>query len=243
LSVAILSVFLVALPWLLRCVLIAIRPRRYTWRQVRSKVVISAPKAHWDDLKQWVASSFGNTVEVISWEPSNQDSGWPPLDTDMVLLSASLGGGTCLAAIRAAGGQQLDVRVVPDHFRMALGGARKDGAPTANLAWGMDGLGRSDRRRAKRRLDLAWSLLVLLLGPGRGRHADRFARRNAWQVMRGRSTWIGFHRGWDEADRLPPLPEAIFYAGTGDKALTPRKHAVWICGTLLISVGWVIWNC
>ena len=223
LSVSILSVFLVGLPWLLRSFLIASRPRRYMWRQVRSKVVIGAPTSHWNDLQQWVTSSFGNTVEVMPWEPGQGEPGWPPLDTDMVLLSASIGGGACLAAIRSAGGQQLDVRVVPDDFRMALGGARKDGAPTASLAWGMDGLGRSDRRRAKRRLDMAWSLFVLLLGPGRGRNADRFARRNAWQVMRGRNTWVGFHKGWDEADRLPPLPEAIFYAGTGDKALTARE--------------------
>ncbi|MCH1581593.1 MAG: hypothetical protein L7S63_00580, partial [Flavobacteriales bacterium] len=147
----------------------------------------------------------------------------PPLDTDMVLLSADLGGGTCVAAVRAAGQHQLDVRVVPGDFRLALGGARKEGAPTAKLAWGMDGLGRSDRRRAKRRLDMAWSLVVLTLGPGRGRHADRFARRYAWEVLSGKKTWIGFHMGWDEADRLPSLPEAIFYAGTGDKALTPRE--------------------
>ena len=223
LSVFILSVFLMGLPWLLRSVLIAVRPRQYMWRQVRSRVVISASESQWVDLQQWVTSSYGNTVEVTPWDPNREGAGLPPLDTDMVLLSADLGGGTCVAAVRAAGQHQLDVRVVPGDFRLALGGARKEGAPTAKLAWGMDGLGRSDRRRAKRRLDMAWSLAVLTLGPGRGRHADRFARRHAWEVLRGKKTWIGFHMGWDEADRLPPLPEAIFYAGTGDKALTPRE--------------------
>ena len=123
----------------------------------------------------------------------------------------------------AASAHGEDLRIVPSDLLLALGGIRRDGAPTANLSWGADGLGRLDRMRAKRRLDLIWATVVLLVGGGKGRHSASFSRKNAWRVMKGEMTWIGFHGGWDGAERLPEMAEGALFAGTGDRALTPEE--------------------
>ena len=135
-----------------------------------------------------------------------------------MLCSSTLGGASCLASIRAAHAHAEDLRIVPEDLLLALGGLRRDGAPTSNLSWGADGLGRADRMRAKRRLDLMWAFFVVVAGSGKGKFAASFTRKNAWRVAKGELTWIGFHGGWEGADRLPDLPQGVLFAGTGIRA-------------------------
>jgi hypothetical protein len=183
-------------------------------------VTVAAPQQAQEALVQWVRSSYGSSLEVDAATPPDggvvqgQDRG----RSDLVLVAASLGGTQCLEAIRSARQHAEDVRIVPQDLLLALGGLRRDGAPTANLSWGADGLGRKDRLRTKRRLDLLWAFVVLVLGPGRGKYAAAFSRSNAWLVLQGRMTWIGFHGGWEGSDRLPLLAKGALFAGTGDRA-------------------------
>ena len=77
-------------------------------------------------------------------------------------------------------------------------------------------MGRVERRRAKRRVDVLWSLWILLVGGGRGRHRNSLSRRNALAVLSGKKTWLGFHGGWSGEERLPALQPGVFKVGSGD---------------------------
>ena len=128
-----------------------------------------------------------------------------------------------MQAIREVGMWGGDLRIVPDDMLLALGGADRDGAPTAALGWGADGLGRRDRMRAKKRLDLVWALIILAIGPGKGMHGKQFTRKAALQVLVGRKVWLGFHGGWDGEERLPRLPEGVLFVGKGGKATSETE--------------------
>lgn len=134
----------------------------------------------------------------------------------MVLCDGTLGGSAILAAIRAGRKGGVDVRVIPESLWLALGGARRDSSPGELLPWGADGLGRVERRRAKRRVDVIWSAWILLVGGGRGRHRETLSRRNAVAVLSGKKTWLGFHGGWTGEERLPALLPGVFKVGSGD---------------------------
>ena len=200
--------------------MVAVRSSKYRWRTPRPKVTVAAPLEAQADLVKWVRSSYGSSLEVNAVLPADVQgfAGGQGGRSDLVLCAASLGGSECLAAVRLAGKASVDLRIVPEGLLLALGGLRRDGAPTAALSWGADGLGRRDRLRAKRRLDLIWSFVILLIGGGRGQYSASFSRKNAALVIRGAKTWIGFHKGWEGADRLPALPEGALFAGTGDLA-------------------------
>ncbi len=225
LAASLLAVFVAVIPLFLRGVVVIARPRRYRWRTARPRVTVAAPHQSQDELVKWVRSSYGSSLEVNVVVPSKDSfmRGGGRERSDLVLCASSLGGSACLSAIRTAGEHSEDLRIVPRNLLLALGGLRRDGAPTANLSWGADGLGRMDRLRAKRRLDLVWALVVLGCGSGKGRYAGAFSRKNAWRVLKGGKTWIGFHGGWDGADRLPVLPAGVLYAGTGDRAPSPEE--------------------
>jgi len=220
LAASFLAVFVAFCPMVLRFFLVATRPSRYRWKIARPKVTVAAPKHAQDELVQWVRSSYGSALEVNVVGPT-QGAMAREEDrrrSDLVLVAASLGGAQCLEAIRLGREHAEDVRIVPEDLLLALGGLRRDGAPTANLSWGADGLGRKDRLRTKRRLDVLWASVVLIFGPGRGKYAAAFSRSNAWHVLQGRMTWIGFHGGWEGSDRLPLLAKGALFAGTGDRA-------------------------
>ncbi len=221
LSASLLGVFVGVVPLVFRSLMVALRPGRCRWRTSRPRVTVVAPVGAQEQLVQWVRSSYGSSLEV-DVVPLLQGRSEGRTGSDLVLCASALGGAICLEAIRAAHERSEDVRIVPQDLLLALGGLRRDGAPTSNLSWGADGLGRADRLRAKRRLDLIWALVVLLAGPGNGRHATSFSRKNARLVLRGKLTWIGFHGGWEGADRLPDLAPGVFYAGTG--ALAPSAE-------------------
>ena len=141
----------------------------------------------------------------------------------MVLFDGGLGGNACLKAIRKGAAMDLDVRIVPTGMCLALGGLRRDGSPDEDLAWGADGLARQDRRRVKRRLDFFWAWLILVFGAGKGEIGSKFTRRAAWQVILGRRSWLGFHKGWEGDHRLPDIAEGVLYTGTGRRVGTPSE--------------------
>jgi len=225
LSTSLLAVIVGLIPFLVRAVLVGIRPVRYRWRTSRPRVTVVAPADRHVAIVDWVQSSYGSSLDVNKMSSFTRSSTRSENleQSDLLLYAASMGGSECLEAIRAASAHGEDLRIVPSDLLLALGGIRRDGAPTANLSWGADGLGRLDRMRAKRRLDLIWATVVLLVGGGKGRHSASFSRKNAWRVMKGEMTWIGFHGGWDGAERLPEMVEGALFAGTGDRALTPEE--------------------
>ena len=220
LSASFLGVFVGVAPLSLRTLMVAVRPSRYRWRTSRPRVTVAAPLEVQERLVQWVRSSYGSSLEVDVVLPAEARwaEGGARRRSDLVLCSSTLGGASCLASIRAAHAHAEDLRIVPEDLLLALGGLRRDGAPTSNLSWGADGLGRADRMRAKRRLDLMWAFFVVVAGSGKGKFAASFTRKNAWRVAKGELTWIGFHGGWEGADRLPDLPQGVLFAGTGIRA-------------------------
>lgn len=215
------AVFIGVIPYLTRGLLVMFRPSLHRWRKARPCVGVSAPKSQSVRIEKWVQESYGSSLEIMDFGievPSDEVT----RRCDMLLHGAQFGGRSCLKAIVDGGARGVDVRIVPRDLLLALGGLRRDGAPTAQLSWGADGLGRPDRMRMKRRLDVIWSLVILLVGPGKGRFSAEFTRAHARSVLSGKATWLGFHKGWEGDDRLPKLPEGILCTGTGRKESQPE---------------------
>ena len=99
-------------------------------------------------------------------------------------------------------------------------------------------MGRVERRRAKRRVDVLWSLWILLAGGGRGRHGGALSRRNAISVLLGEKTWLGFHGGWPGEERLPGLLPGVFRVGSGDMVDT-LEEAKRLDLRYAFDFGWV----
>ena len=216
-AVGMLVLSLLLLPLLLRMVLVALLPRRFRWRPARAAVALMASESRLDSVRKWVESSYGSSLNVnILNFPIGSDGLVLSGRHELVLCDASLGGSAVLAAIRAGRRGGVDVRVIPGSFWLALGGARRDSGPGELLPWGADGLGRVQRGRAKRRVDVLWSLWILLVGGGRGRHRNSLSRPNALAVLSGKKTWLGFHGGWSGEERLPALQPGVFKVGSGD---------------------------
>ena len=224
LSVAMIALLMVGLPMVLREVLVLLRPPLFRWRPARPHVSIVSGASRRQGLSEWVRSAYGSSLDLTESGPAIEQEQLQVLDRcDMVLCDGANGGQASLDFIRLGALRGWDVRIVPEDMMLALGGTHREGAPTARLTWGSDGLGRSDRRRLKRRMDVLASMMVLLMGPGRGRFGAAFSRRNAWRVLRGKATWIGFHAGWTGDERLPGLPEGILHAGTGYRMDVPEE--------------------
>ena len=218
------GVLLTVVPYFVRGLMVWLKPQSYRWRTVRPKVGLLVPGSGMARIREWVEGSYGSSLDVRTLDADNREEVLEGMATcDMVLVGSEIGGKHCLSLLRQADGTGADVRIVPDRLLLALGGIRRDGAPTARLSWGADGLGRSDRMRVKRRLDIFWSLVTLFMGSGRGKHGQAFGRRSAWKVLTGKATWLGFHRGWEGDVRLPSMPEGILFVGSGDRASTPAE--------------------
>ena len=223
-SALVLAICLLVLPYLVRAFLVALKTKHFRWRMARPTIGIVARENRLKDIEQWVQSSYGSSLEIMVLSPNlptGHEAGMKACD--MVLMDMGVGGARCLQAIREAGMWGSDLRIVPDDMLLALGGADRDGAPTAALGWGADGLGRKDRMRAKKRLDLVWALVILAVGPGKGLHGKQFTRKSAWHVLVGRKVWLGFHGGWDGEERLPKLPEGVLFVGKGGKAASETE--------------------
>lgn len=215
---------LVLLPMGVRSALIMLMPRRFAWRKTRSSIGFVASDERRMGMKNWIESSYGSSLYVNDLSVRNE-SGFGVLNEEHVLVfcDAAAGGARVLETIRAGRRHGVDVRIVPNGQWLALGGARKRSGPQDRLVWGEDGLCRPERMRSKRRMDVAWSLWILLVGAGKGAQAAGFSRANAWQVLRSDRTWIGFHGAWNEADRLPDLRPGIFRVGSGVHSVSPEE--------------------
>lgn len=222
LSAIVVALLLVFFPLVVRAVLVGVNRRRYRWRPARPRIGIAAHEERGAQLRRWVEESYGSALDVDLLDADALDFE-KAQKFDMVLHGAELGGNACLHAVRQGGAWGVDVRLVPFDMSLALGGLRRDGAPAADLSLGGDGLARADRRRTKRRLDIFWSLLVLLVGPGKGRTGAAFSRRQAWRVLRGKRTWLGFHKGWEGDHRLPALQEGVLLVGSGVRASSEEE--------------------
>jgi len=215
LSAVLVALILVVLPLVIRSTLVWAQGKNYRWRPARPKVGVLAADHRLDELGSWVAESYGSAID-LTMEKDSSDSVWDRFEGhDMVLFDGGLGGDACLKAIQNGMALDLDVRIVPAGMCLALGGLRRDGSPDEDLAWGADGLARQDRRRVKRRLDIFWAFLMLVSGPGKGPSGSKFTRGAAWEVLMGRRSWLGFHKGWEGDHRLPEIPEGVLYTGTG----------------------------
>ena len=224
LSVSFIALLMVIAPMVVREILVLMRPHLFHWRPARPHVSIVSGASRTQDLSEWVRSAYGSSLQLTESGPDLVDAQSSVLDRcDIVLCDGANGGKVSLELIRLGAERRWDVRIVPEDMMLALGGTRREGAPAARLSWGADGLGRLDRRRLKRRFDVLSSVLVLLMGPGKGRLGASFSRRNAMRVLLGKATWIGFHAGWAGDERLPELPEGILHAGTGHRMEMPEE--------------------
>lgn len=210
------GIVMVFFPMLLRAVLVMVSPMRFRWRKARATVGLVVSEDRSTSVQKWVESSYGSSLNVWSlMDLIESDDFGSDAKGNLLLCDASLGGAVVLNAIRAGRSVGADVRIVPSSLWLALGGTRRDGGPGELLPWGADGLGRTERKRAKRRVDVLWSVWVLLFGGGRGAHSDSMSRKNAWSVLAGRQTWLGFHGGWAGEDRLPAMLPGIYRVGSG----------------------------
>jgi len=223
-AMGILALVLVLLPLGLRSMLVMLMPRRFAWRKTRSSIGFIASDERRDSMKNWIETSYGSSLYINDLSYLNA-SGFEVLKQEhmVVLCDASTGGARVLETIRAGHEHGVDVRIVPAAQWLALGGARKKSGPKDRLVWGEDGLCRPERMRSKRRMDVAWSIWILLVGPGKGAHSAGFTRDHAWQVLRSGCTWIGFHGSWEGADRLPRLAPGIFRVGSGVHSVSAEE--------------------
>lgn len=229
---------MVLLPWCVRSVLVWARPSRFRWRPARNRVAVLADEHRVDPLVNWVRSSYGSVLEVSVLSTRDGVDFAQLREEEMVIVDGMLGGQAVLDVLTASEGLGLDVRVVPEKLALALGGSRRSGGLAAWLPWGSDGLGREERRRAKRRVDVLFSLYVLLMGPGRNVHRDAFHRSAAMEVLRGQKTWLGWHGGWDGEDRLPVMPAGVFYVGSG-RAVEGEEESKRLDLRYAYDFGWI----
>ena len=214
-------------------------PTRFGWRKARATVGLLVSDERAKSVRKWVESSYGSSLKVNYLTYSfESDDFVSKAEGNLVLCDARLGGSVLLNAVRAGRAVGADVRIVPDSLWLALGGTRRDSGPGELLPWGADGLGRTERMRAKRRVDMLWSLWVLLVGDGRGVHAEAMSRKNAWAVLRGRRTWLGFHGGWEGEERLPAMLPGVFLVGSGD-AVSSLEEAKRLDLRYAFDFGWV----
>jgi len=218
-SALLMSLTLLGLPLLFRGILVGLLPGRFQWRRPGASVGLLASESRQDSLRKWVESSYGSSLTVSILNPN--DSGDLEASSrrdELVLCDAELGGGKTIELIRLSHELGLDMRVVPRMDWLALGGAKSGAMQGIQLPWGADGLGRIERKRAKRRVDLLWSFWILIVGGGRGRCRGSFSRSNAIEVLSNKKTWLGFHGGWLGEERLPHLKEGVFFVGSGERA-------------------------
>lgn len=220
-AMGLLALVLVLLPLGVRALLVTLMPKRFAWRRTRSSVGFIGSEERRSAMKNWIESSYGSSLYVsdLSLSCGSEIQVLSP-ENELVLCDASWGGRRVLDTVRAGHAHGVDVRIVPAGLWLALGGARKKSGPKDRLLWGEDGLCRPERMRSKRRLDIAWSLWILLVGSGKGANAAGFTRGQAWSVLRSRRTWVGFHGSWDGADRLPALETGIFKVGSGVQSVS-----------------------
>ena len=230
---------LVLFPTVLRTLLTFAMPSRFRWRKARATVGLLVSDERANSVQKWVESSYGSSLVVNYLKCSfESDDFVSQAKGNLVLCDARLGGEVLLSAVRAGRDLGADVRIVPDALWLALGGTNRDSGPGELLPWGADGLGRTERRRAKRRLDMLWSVWVLLFGGGRGVHADAMSRRNAWAVLMGRRTWLGFHGGWEGEERLPAMLPGVFLVGSGH-SVSSLEEAKRLDLRYAFDFGWV----
>ena len=230
---------LVLLPVVLRSVLVAFVPGRFRWRQARATVGLIVSDWRATPVQEWVESSYGSSLSINDlMVPTGSNASGHDLKGELILCDAVLGGSVVLSAVRAAKKVGADVRVVPDSLWLALGGSRRDSGPGELLPWGADGLGRVERRRAKRRVDVLWSIWILIVGGGRGVHGPSMSRRGALDVLAGIRTWLGFHGGWEGEERLPLLLPGVFLVGSG-VPVTSLDEAKRLDLRYAFDFGWV----
>ena len=163
------------LPLLLRMVLVALLPGRFRWRPARAAVALMASESRLDSVRKWVESSYGSSLNVNIYLSQLEVNLVLSGRHELVLCDASLGGSAVLAAIRAGRTGGVDVRVIPESFwRLGRGAAGFRAWRT--LAVGSRRTGAGQRGRSKRRVDVLWSLWILLVGGGRGRHRNGLSR-------------------------------------------------------------------
>ena len=223
-AAGLLSLSLTFLPLIMRWALVAVAPKRWRWRRPGASVGLLTTPERAEELLNWVESSYGSSLEInMIGIDTSCDLEDDILQNEMVLCDAEIGGRQVISWVRKAGRLGLDLRVVPSNMLLALGGRKSGSAPGVQLPWGADGLGRIERARAKRRVDVLWSLWILLVGSGRGSRSNAFSRANARDVLARRKTWLGFHSGWDGDERLPNMKPGIFFVGKGDRAASSEE--------------------
>jgi GT2 family glycosyltransferase len=89
-------------------------------------------------------------------------------------------------------------------------------------------------RRVKRLLDVAVALLLLLAAPLAALVASRPRQLlgNAWEVLRGRKSWVGYQQPLPKGVRLPAILPGVFDTGTGspdsgDQLAVARTNATY----------------
>ena len=230
---------LVLFPLVLRTFLVFAMPTRFRWRKARATVGLLVSDERAKSVRKWVESSYGSSLKVNYLNDSFESDDFNyKAKGNLVLCDARLGGAVLLNAVRAGRDAGADVRIVPDSLWLALGGTRRGSGPGELLPWGADGLGRTERRRAKRRVDVLWSVWVLLFGGGQGVHADSMSRENALAVLAGRRTWLGFHGGWEGEERLPVMLPGVFLVGSGD-SVSSLEEAKRLDLRYAFDFGWV----
>lgn len=215
-------------------------PGRFGWRSGRGeRVLIIGSGERAVEIRRMLEQAQGPNLQVElhdieGFDPAQLPSLARSARAQRILLMADctaggLSGADLVASCAAMAAIRLDVRIVPAFGHCTLGGddelQRED-----VFTWGADGIGRADRRRAKRAFDVTTSLLMwafsipLIL-----------AQRSAWlaaatAVLLGRKTWVGFHGGWPESERLPALAPGVLNTlaatqGTGDPSRLDPLYA------------------
>lgn len=211
-------------PWVVRRLFKGLRPHALRWRASRPEVGVLASEGRLDGLLKWVEESYGSSIKIsIISDDFDRRSLQAMRHAELVLCDAAIGGEQVLKLLRSVGPHGVDVRVVPERLWVALGGRSGTTGPGEVLPLGADGLGRKERRRAKRRVDVFWSVFILIVGSGRGAQGARFTRSMAWSVLLGRQTWLGYHGGWAGEERLPSLPPGVFCVGRGERSMEEEE--------------------
>lgn len=194
-------------------------PGRFSWRSGRGeRVLIVGSGERAVEIRRMLEQAQGPNlmVELLDLEgfmPKQLPALAQAARAQRILLmadraSGGLSGADLVACVAAMASVRLDVRIVPAFGHCTLGGDEELQREDV-FTWGADGIGRADRRRAKRAFDvisslLMWAFFVPLI----------LARRGAWlaasaAVLLGRKTWVGFHGGWPESERLPDLSPGV----------------------------------
>lgn len=132
---------------------------------------------------------------------------------EIIFCSGSLGPAKIMDLMARIPANQTHFKIAPPESQFIIG-SNSVNRPGDIFTIGLNPLSKPSNRRSKRLMDVLISVKLLVVWPLlmlAGIHPLRLIN-NAWSVLRGKKTWVGFS---GPTENLPPLPKGVLHTADG----------------------------